>query len=643
MQPLSPGTWPSPLTAAEVARAGVSYRQVAVSPDGRTVWWSESRPAEGGRTTVLRRTDAGPVEEVLPATLDARSRVHEYGGASWVVLPGDAGTDLVIADLHDQRLWRVIGPAAVPLTPETGLSDRYGEPVLLPGGSHLVCVREVVAEAVTHELVAVPLDGSAAQHRDAVVVLWDASDFVSSPRVSCDGTRLAFLTWQHPNMPWDGTELRVADLTTTPEPALGPVELALGGNGNAVQQPLWRSDGSLWSIAEVDGWWNVVDPAGEPVWRVDRECGWPLWGLGMASAAVLPGDRIAVVHGHAERRLSVIEADRSVTPVELPFRSWRPWLAVAGQTLVSVVAGPSELGRVVSVDLSTGGWREVAGPEQPDPAWCPLPTEVRVPSAAGRVTHAYVFPPTSPVAQLPAGTAPPYVIWVHGGPTAHTPPEYDVEIAYFTSRGIGIAEVNYGGSSGYGRPYRDALRGAWGVVDVEDCEAVAHWLLDEGHAGVVAIRGGSAGGWTVLSALTRGDSIFATGASYFGVVDLLPFAETTHEFESRYLDGLLGPLPQARQLYLDRSPLSHVDRLDRPLLVLQGLDDPVVPPAQAELLVDALRSKGIPHAYVAFEGEAHGFRQAANVAAALEAELSFYGQVLGFEPPGVPVLPLSAG
>jgi dipeptidyl aminopeptidase/acylaminoacyl peptidase len=631
MTSLPPGSWPSPLTAERVARAGVSYGQVAVTDGGRTVWWAESRPAEGGRTTVLRRTADGPAEEVLPATLDARTRVHEYGGACWLVVDGG----LITSDLHDQRLWSVLGGTSAPLTPETGLADRYGDPVLLPGGRFVACVRESMGDLVTHELVAVPLDGSAAQDRSAVVVLWSGSDFVSSPAVSPDGASLAFLTWEHPNMPWDGTSLRVGRLDAT---ALSDVAVALGGDGNAVQQPLWRPDGSLWCVAEVDGWWNVVTADGSPVWRVAEECGLPLWTLGLRSVVPLADGRVAVLHGHGARTLSLLSADGTVTPVDVPFTSWRNSLAVSGSTLVAVASTSTTLGRVVALDLDSGAWREVAGPEQPDPAWSPSPEEIAVPSSDGRVVHAYLYPPTSPDAT--ADGLPPYILWVHGGPTGHVMPHYDEEVAYFTSRGIGVVDVNYGGSTGYGRDFRNALRGQWGVVDVEDCESVARSLLAEGTASAVGIRGGSAGGWTVLAALTRGDSVFATGASYFGVVDLLPFAETTHDFESRYLDGLIGPLPEARQLYVDRSPLSHVDRLDRPLLVLQGLDDPVVPPEQAELLVAALKAKGIAHAYLPFEGEAHGFRKAENTAASLEAELSFYGQVLGFVPPDVPVLPV---
>ena len=625
------GSWPSPLAAAQVAAGATAYRQVAVTDRGRTVWWSESRPLEGGRTTVLRRTENGPVEEVLPAGLDARTRVHEYGGSCWLPLDDR----LVTSSLADQRLWLVEGGAAAALTPETGAVDRYGEPQLLPGGTHVLCVRERAGEQVVHQLVAVPLDGSG-----QVVVLWDGSDFVSSAAVSPDGTRLALVTWDHPRMPWDGTELRVAALL--PGPALGPATTVLGGQRESVQTPAWEPGGTLRAVTDRSGWWNLVrlaDAGGgpvEPLWPVERECGWPMWRLGASSHVDLSGGRVAFLQGG---RLAVLASDGTVRDLDLPL-SFGSALAADGDTVVGIAWTSTTLPEVVAVDTVAGSWRTVAGPEQPDPAWAPAPTSVEVPSADGRTTYAHVYPPTSPQAQLPEGTAAPYVVFVHGGPTSQVPQRYSGEIAFFTSRGIGVVDVDYGGSSGYGRAYRELLRGQWGVVDVEDCEAVATWLRGTGRASAVVIRGGSAGGWTVLAALTRGGSAFAAGTSYYGVADLVPMALDTHDFESRYLDGLVGPLPEAREVYDSRSPLSHVDRLDRPVLLLQGLDDPVVPPAQAELLLAALAGKGVPHAYLAFEGEAHGFRRAETIIAALEAELSFYGQVLGFVPPDVPVLPL---
>jgi len=630
-----PGAWPSPLKAADVAAGSVTLGAVALTDGGHTVWWTESRPAERGRTTVLRRTGDGPAQEVLPLGLDARTRVHEYGGRCW--LPLDRG--LVTSNLTDQRLYLVPdGEEPVPLTAPTDCADRYAEPQPLPGETHVLCVRERIGEPVSHALVAVPLDGSA-----EVTELWTGSDFVAGAAVSPDGAALAFLTWQHPQLPWDGSELRVAALR--PGPALGPARVLLGGPQESVLAPSWDGTQALVASTDRSGWWNLVrvdTGTGEirPLWPVERECGYPMWQLGWRSHAPLAEGRLAVLCGG---RLSVLGPDGAVVDVAAPFQSWLPWLDTAGDRVAGVAWTPTRRPAVVVVDTGTGQWREVAGPEQPDPARAPQPEHLQLPSVNGRTVHATLYPPTSPQADLPEGVAPPCLLLVHGGPTAAVVVRYAPEIAYFTSRGFAVVDVDYGGSTGYGRAYRETLRGQWGVVDVEDCEAVARALVAEGRVSGVVIKGGSAGGWTVLSALTRGGSPFVAGTSYFGVADLVTFAKDTHDFESRYLDGLVGPLPQAQALYEERSPLSHVDRLDRPVLLLQGLEDPVVPPNQAELFLAALQGKGVPHAYLPFEGEAHGFRRAETVAAALEAELSFYGQVFGFTPPDVPVLPLRTG
>jgi dipeptidyl aminopeptidase/acylaminoacyl peptidase len=631
-QPLPPGTWPSPLTAEAVAAGGVALGPVAVTDGGRTVWWTESRPAEGGRSVVLRRTGEGPPEEVVPAGFDARTRVHEYGGRCWlpVVDEGQPGGGLLTSAHGDQRLWRLDGSSLRPLTPDTGAVDRYADPVLLPGGTHVLCVRERVAEPVTHALVAVPLDGSG-----DVVELWTGSDFVAGAAVSPDGERVAFLTWDHPRMPWDGTELRVAPLLAGPE--LGDATVLLGGPLESVLAPTWDGPDAVVASTDRSDWWNLVRiPAAggepEPLWPVAQDCGGPLWLLGFRSHVPLRGGRTAVVHAG---RLAVLSTDGEPTDVDAPFDTWGPWLDTDGDVVVGTAWTATTRPSVVAVDTATGAWRVVAGPEQPDPQWAPVPERLQVPSAGGRTTHAVLYPPTSPTARVPDGTAPPAVVFVHGGPTSSSPVVYRPDIAFFTSRGIAVVDVDHGGSTGYGRTYRETLRGQWGVVDVEDCEAVARALVTQGRASAVAIRGGSAGGWTVLAALTRGDSPFAAGTSYYGVADLTSMAATTHDFESRYLDALVPP-----EEWEARSPLTRVDRLDRPVLLLQGLDDPVVPPDQAERFLAALEGSGVPHAYLGFPGEAHGFRRAETVVAALHAELSFYGQVMGFDPPGVPRLAL---
>ncbi len=608
----APGSWPSPLSATDATTAGRGFRQVAYDPDGRA-WWAQTRPEEGGRTVLL--TEDGVQ---VPDGFDARTAFHEYGGHCWLPLAGG----VVTSSWTDQRLW-LLEPGAAPraLTPETGARDRYCLPQ--PVGDALLCLRERLdgpgRRTPNNELVLVPFDGG------EVVVLWEGSDFVDAPRVSPHGTRLAFLTWDHPRMPWDGSELRVAPFDGG---RLGAAEVLLGGPTESVFQPEWDAAG-LRAVTDASGWWNLVRvPGGTPLWPVEQECGWPGWVPGYASHASLPGGDVAVVHGHGSQRLSVLAADGTVRGLDLPFTAWAPTLASSGSRVLAVAATPVTPWTVVEVDTGTGGWREVAGAPAPDPAWAPVPVAAAVPSAGGRTTYAHVYPPTSPDHEA-AGPAP-HVLVVHGGPTAHSAALYESTRAFWTSRGFGVVDVDHGGSTGRGRAYRELLRGRWGVVDVEDCEAVAGWLLDTGQASAVVIRGGSAGGWTVLSALTRGASIFAAGASYFGVADLAAMAAHTHDFESRYLEGLVPPAE-----YASRSPLAHVDQLDRPLLVLQGLEDKVVPPEQAELLLAGLASRGVPHAYLPFEGEGHGFRRSDSQVAALEGELAFYGQVLGFATPGV--------
>jgi dipeptidyl aminopeptidase/acylaminoacyl peptidase len=626
------GAWPSPLAAADVAAGQVRVGWPRLVGD--EVWWQESRPAEGGRTTVVRRRVDGTVEDVLPAPWNVRSRVHEYGGKAWLVADGA----LVFVNFADQRLWR-LDPGAEPvaLTPEPDetASRRYAD--LLQVGGELWCVRESHDDgAVSRCFVAAALDGSG-----AVRELVSDTHFLAQPRLSPDGAHLAWIGWEHPQMPWDGTLLRVAPVT---DGVVGAPRTLLGSTRESVLQPEWLDDGSLVTITDASGWWNLVrvDLAGSvtPLHPAQEEFAGPMWLLGMAWLARLDDGRLLTLHGE---RLGVLAPDGSLTDLDLPFTSWPAQLDTDGRRLVAIAAAPDSPSCVVLVDPD-GGYEVVhRGAEIPvAPEWLPVPARRTFPSAGGRVVHALVYPPTSPAALAPGDERPPYVVLAHGGPTGRASTELNLTTVYFTSRGIGVVDVDYGGSSGYGRAYRDALQGEWGVVDVEDCVAAATGLVDAGLADArrLLIRGGSAGGWTVLSALTRTDA-FAAGASYYGVADLLSLAQDTHDFESRYLDGLVGPLPEALAIYQERSPLAHIDGLSCPILLLQGAQDPVVPPAQAELFRDALVRKGIPHAYLLFEGEQHGFRRAESIVTALEAELSFYGQVLGFTPPGVPRLTLT--
>jgi dipeptidyl aminopeptidase/acylaminoacyl peptidase len=631
------GTWTSPISARDVAGAGVSPG-FAIA-DGDSAWWQEGRPAEGGRTTIVRDG-----QEVLPAGWNARTRVHEYGGRSYLPL---SGGDFVFANLADQRLYLVrSGVAPEALTPDHG--DRYADLTLGPDGE-LWCVRERHHDgAVSRAIVAVSPDG---EIRELVT----GADFFAFPTPSPDGRQIAWIDWDHPRMPWDGASLRVAPLASAPV-RVTDVPALLGGPEESALAPTWRDNAQLYGISDISGWWNLylLDAAGQqaprPLCPRDEEFAGPLWQLGGRPYAVLDDGRLAVLHGRGEERLAILDpASGELTDLDLPYQDYLATVSASGGTVVSVAGAPAAPWSVISVGVADGSSRvlRAASPPVVDEAWLPYPVPLSIEQNGGAV-HALVYPPTSPEAQAPEGELPPFVVRVHGGPTSYSAPVLELSRAYFTSRGIGVVELNYGGSAGYGRAYRERLRGQWGVVDVADAYAVAAALVDSGQADGkrLAIRGGSAGGWTVLAAVTTGLRLadgtrFAAAVSLYGVSDLRAMATDTHDFESRYLDGLVGQLPTALEVYLERSPLGHVSSETCPVLLLQGLEDPVVPPAQSELLAAELAAAGVPHVYVSFPGESHGFRRAETVIAALEAELSFYASVMGFDAPDIPPLQLS--
>jgi dipeptidyl aminopeptidase/acylaminoacyl peptidase len=669
------GEWPSPIGAADVARKQVSLAFPVIDAAG--VWWQESRPEEGGRVVIVCQGPDGVSHNRLPMPWNARTRVHEYGGRSYLPLP--AG--FVFANFADQRLYRCggtdqSGPAEIePLTPAPGATaDRFADLVLAPAADEVWCVRERhEAGRITRAIVAVPLDGSGSGDAGAIRVLVSGSDFYAYPSPSPDGTRLAWVGWDHPQMPWDGTELRVVALDDR-----GPVsdksqqQLIMGGAAESVLAPAWRDDRSLYAISDRSGWWNlyVADLLAFPraLCPREEEFAGPLWQLGLRPYAALGDGRIVVAHGTGESRLAVLDPDTGrLTDMDLPYRVFASGLSAAGQTVAAIAGGPTAPMTVIAIDVPAPGAnpkghvRELnrSADSLPDAAYLPVPRPARLTGPSGSVVHALVYPPANPAVRGPEGEQPPYIVWVHGGPTSHVVPRLDLEKAFFTSRGIGIIDVNYGGSSGYGRAYRERLRGQWGIVDVADVMTAALALAEAGEADGkrLGIRGGSAGGWTALAAATSGvglagaagsdgsrdGGVFAAVASYYGVSDLRGFADQTHDFESRYLDGLIGPLPECDALYAERAPVGHVTDATCPVLLLQGLDDPIVPPAQAESIAADLAAHGIPYAYIAFEGESHGFRKAETIVASLEAELSFYGQIMGFVPPGVPPVPLVGG
>jgi len=644
------GSWASPITARKLVDGAASPGEIAL--DGDHIWWAESRPSEGGRIQIVHRTPDGACNGLLSDGWSARTRVHEYGGGAWAV----HDSTLVFANWSDQRLYRVAdGGKPTPLTPAPSVPNawRYADIDFLRINDErwLVCVREShQPEAVeTHgeavnEIVAVPLDGSAADDPQRVRTLVSGPDFVAAPRIGHrpDGsTALAWLQWHHPNMPWDGTELWTAAIQID-GPTGEPTELidtrqVAGGPGESVVQPQWAPEGALWWSSDRTGWWNLYRD-GQPIAPIEAEIGGPMWVLGKRWYAMLSDGRIAasVVDG-AFARLGIVDPQRPGEPPALldTDLTWIDHVAAApGGAILAIAATPTtDLSPLL---ITADGTVEPLRPARDldfGPEWFSSPEPIDFSSASGRTAHALLYRPTNPHVQAPPGERPPLLVVSHGGPTSHTRAMLSLATQFWTSRGFVVVDVNYGGSTGYGRPYRDLLCGQWGVVDVEDCVAAARWLADQGivDAGRLAIRGGSAGGFTTLAALAFTDT-FDAGASHYGVADLAALARDTHKFESRYLDALVGPWPEAAEVYAERSPIQHTDDLSCPLIVLQGLEDEVVPPAQAEMIVEALRRKGLPHAYVTFPGEQHGFRDADNIVRALESELWFYGRVFGFEP-----------
>lgn len=638
------GSWPSPITAAAVASGsrGLSGARLA-GPDAAP-WWGELRPLEGGRVAICRQEADGRIVDVTEAPWNARTRVHEYGGGAWTVTPEGL---LVFAEFSDQRLYRVaqVGGTPAPLTPEGG--DRYADLQIV--GNEVWCVRERHSDdgVVTRDLCAIPLGGEAATDPAAIRTVVAEGHFLAYPRVSPDGTHIAWITWEHPQMPWDGTELKVAELI---DGRATQARTLAGSTRESVLQPEWIDHDTLYAISDRSGWWNIYrfSLSGGPAINVhpaDAEFAGPLWQLGMQWYAVMPDGRLLVTRCEAGAdRLGLLDPSTGgLSDITLPGIAAIELGTLAGRRAALLCGGGQRARGVRVVDIDSGALSDVrlALTDLPDEGYLPHAQPMTFVGPGGREVHAVVYPPRHPQVDGPEGEAPPYVAWVHGGPTAHVLPRLSLMTAYFTSRGIGVIDVNYGGSTGFGRAYRDRLLGQWGIVDVDDTIAAVRGLAEAGLADPhrLAISGGSAGGWTVLSALTNADA-FACGASHYGVADLIGLAEDTHDFESRYLDGLVGPLPQMRALYDERAPVNRVDGLSVPVLLLQGLDDPIVPPSQAERFRDALVSKGVPHAYLPFEGESHGFRRADTMIAALEAELSFFGQVMGFTPPDVPVLEL---
>ena len=619
------GSWKSPITSDLIVSAVVGLGQIAL--DGDEVYWVEQRPTEGGRNVVVQRSPDGRMRDRTPAPFNARTRVHEYGGGACVVHRGS----LYFSNFVDQRVYRQQADAAPePITPDENL--RYADGEIDPHRNRLVCVREDHRQAdreAVNAIVALALDSGDSR------VLVSGSDFYSSPRLSPDGSRLAWLSWSHPNMPWDGTELWLAEVRS--DGSLDNARRVAGGSAESIFQPAWSPDGVLYFVSDRTDWWNVYrvqDGQVEPMCDRPAEFGLPQWAFGMSTYAFASAERMICTYTeNGTWHLASLDT-RTKRLDELP----TPYTAISGIHVASgrvvfSAGSPTEAACIAELDLASGQLRVLRRSSDIaiDAGYVSRPQALDFPTEHGRTAHALFYPPCNQDYAAPTGERPPLVVKSHGGPTAAAGSTLSLGIQYWTSRGIAVLDVNYGGSTGYGRTYRQRLNGQWGIVDVDDCVNGARYLVEQGRVDGqrLAITGGSAGGYTTLSALTFRD-LFRAGASHYGICDLEVLARDTHKFESRYLDSLIGPYPEHQAVYRQRSPIHFTDRLSCPLILFQGLEDKVVPPNQAELMAEALRKKGLPVAHVPFAGEQHGFRRAENIKRALDGELYFYSRIFGF-------------
>ncbi|HKQ75863.1 MAG TPA: S9 family peptidase [Blastocatellia bacterium] len=621
------GSWKSPITSDLIVSGAIGLGQIAI--DAEDIYWVETRPQEKGRYVVLKLAPGGRLVEVTPIPFNARTRVHEYGGGAFTASDGA----IYSSNFGDQRLYR-FDDAGEPQAITAEVEMRYADGVIDRERNRMICVREdhsAPGREAVNAIVAIPLSSVGAQ-----VTLAAGADFYSAPRLSPEGSRLAWLQWNHPNMPWDGTELWVADIFEDGS-LTNPVRVA-GGVDESIFQPEWSPAGDLYFISDRTGWWNLYrrrEGSIEALCPMEAEFGLPQWVFGMSTYAFESANRI--VCAYIERgfsRLAILDTTTGeLEKIETPFTKIEGIRATSGQA-VFIAASPAEPASIVRFDLNNRRFETLRRSSELtiDPGYISVPQAIEFPTENGLTAHGFFYPPRNQDFIAPENERAPLLVMSHGGPTAATSPMLRLSVQYWTSRGIAVLDVNYGGSTGYGREYRERLNACWGVVDVDDCVNGAKYLAERGlvDGDRLAITGGSAGGYTTLCALTFRD-VFKAGASHYGVSDLEALEVDTHKFESRYTHKLVAPYPERADLYRERSPIHHTDQLSAPVIFFQGLEDKIVPPNQAEMMVNSLRAKGLPVAYITFEGEQHGFRQAANIKRALDGEIYFYSRVFGFE------------
>lgn len=627
------GSWKSPLTSERIVSESIKLGQISLCGD--EVYWIESRPTEGGRSAIVRLDSTGSREILTPSPINVRTRVHEYGGAPYLI----ANDVVYFSNFSDQRLYQQTqGQSPEPMTPEGSLF--FADGIYDQSHNRLIYIQEDQTnpdhEAI-NTIVSIPLDQDKKLHPGSVLV--SGNDFYASPRLNPNGTQLAWLTWNHPNMPWDGTELWIAEIQQ--DGTLTHARCIAGGLEESIFQPEWSPDGILHFVSDQTGWWNLYrwqNEQAQPLCLMDAEFGLPQWSFGQRLYAFDTSS--SIVCAYTQKGMWYLArldtTNGHLETFDLPYTDVGNIL-VQGTTALLTASSPALPHSIIQFDLKTHEVKILrqALDFEMDQKYVSIPTAIEYPSEDGHTAHAFYYSPHNSDFQAPEGEQPPLMVKSHGGPTGAASTACNLMIQYWTSRGFAVLDVNYGGSTGYGRAYRQRLNNQWGIVDVDDCVSAVQYVIEQGKADPkrVTITGGSAGGYTTLCALSFRDC-FTGGSSYYGVSDLEALVRDTHKFESRYLDRLIGPFPAQKNLYDQRSPIYFTDKLSCPLILFQGLEDKVVPPNQAEKMFDAVKAKGIPVAYVAFEGEQHGFRKPGNVKRVLDNELYFYSKVFGFEPAG---------
>ena len=607
------GSWDSPISAEKVAGGEVRFNEIKLIEGD--VYWLEERPAEEGRIALMRWSQANGEEELLPKEYSVRTRVHEYGCGAMLV----DGSSIYFVRDQDQQIYQFCACGTIlPVTDRPNC--RFADGCAHPEEDRLYYVMEVHGDAVANSIV-----GIDASNGDMETIA-SGRDFYSNPRISPDGRQLAYVAWDHPNMPWDGTDLYVVDLETKQTTCI-----VAGGETESVVNPQWAPDGELYYISDRTGFWNLYRQ-GSPVWSVEADLAFPQWYFGESWVGFCEKGIFSTFSKKGTNEFATLDFTGKPTPVSLPY-TYVSSLSSEKKQVAMIACSPTDPFSIVLYDFESGSTTVLKGSkkERVEEGYISRPRAIEFPTAGGLTAHAFYYPPCHPRYGGLCGEKPPLIVLSHGGPTAHNSPMFKMDYLYWTSRGVALLDVNYGGSSGYGRAYRERLNGQWGIVDVDDCVNGALYCAAKGLADGkrLAIEGGSAGGFTTLAALAF-RNVFKAGADYFGVSDLERLTLDTHKFESRYLESLVAPYPERKDLFIERSPIHSVEKIQCPIIIFQGAEDAIVPPNQSESMYKSLCARGIPTAYFLYEGEQHGFRKSDNIRKSLEAELYFFSKVLGF-------------